>query len=160
MPELVVFATASASVLSWAAAEALRSRMLWSLGAMLMMVHALAAFGVFYGWSHHVARELTMRQTLALTGIVFAGGIYVNYAFIAVWIGDAGWWWISPRSYEERPLWLTRCVRGFIFFIMLNGAVVFADGWARSIGSISVALVLVAWLLKLSWRRGASSTAG
>jgi hypothetical protein len=158
--EVAVFGTIAVSVMCWAAAEALRSRALWAAGALLMLVHAIAAFGVFYDWNHSVAQELTSQQTAALTGIEFAGGIYVNYVFVAAWILDAAWWLFASDSYESRPPWLAFAVRGFIFFIMLNGAVVFADGWARLIGSLAVAVVVYSWLLTFSSRRGAFTTAG
>ena len=87
-----------------------------------------------------------MRQTEALTGIAFPGGIYVNYLFLLVWIGDATWWWWSPRSRERRPRAVAVAVHGFIFFIMVNGAVVFADGLARVVGLAAVSAVVVAWL--------------
>jgi hypothetical protein len=41
-------------------------------------------------------------------------------------------------------------VRGFIFFIIVNGAVIFADGWARVLGAASVMLVVASWFLKRS----------
>ena len=141
--ELVVFGTIAFSVLCWAAAETLTSRALWTLGIMLMLVHAVTAFMAFYGGSHVVARDQTMRQTQALTGITFPGGIYVNYIFLAVWIADAAWWWARPASYATRRRWLSWTVRGFIFFVIFNGAVVFADGWARVIGGCAVAAVII-----------------
>ena len=41
---------------------------------------------------------------------------------------------------------VTVAVHGFIFFIMVNGAVVFADGLARVAGVAAVSAVVVAWL--------------
>jgi hypothetical protein len=146
VPEAAVFVTIAAAVVSWSAAECLQSRLAWTVGALLALVHAIIAFGVFYGWSHDVARDSTLRQTEALTGIAFPGGIYVNYVFLLVWLGDAIWWWCSPQSRAARPRTLTVAVRGFIFFIMVNGAVVFADGLARGVGIAAVASVAVAWL--------------
>jgi hypothetical protein len=146
LPEAAVFVTIAAAVVSWAAAECLRSRAAWTLGALLALVHAILAFGVFYGWSHEAARVSTIRQTEALTGVAFPGGIYVNYAFLLVWLGDAIWWWRSPRSRTARPRWLAVAVHGFVFFIMVNGAVVFADGLARGVGLAAVSSVVVAWL--------------
>jgi len=112
---------------------------------MLMAIHSTTAFYLFYGGSHAIARELTMRQTAALTGIDFPGGIYVNYAFLAIWTADAAWRIFAPRSYARRPRALTLAVHGFIFFIMVNGAVVFADGWARILGAVAVSAVVLAW---------------
>jgi hypothetical protein len=144
----LVFATISAAVAAWALAEILRSRVLWAAGAALAAIHSVAAFGVFYNWSHDTARELTMRQTAALTGVNFSGGIYVNYAFLAVWIADAVWRLAAPMSYQRRPRTLTLAVHGFIFFIIVNGAVVFADGWARILGGVAVSAVALAWVVR------------
>lgn len=163
--ELVVFGTIAAAVLCWAGAEALRGRhphwgWLWLGGAALTLVHSVAAFIVFYDSSHAVARDETMRQTERLTGITFAGGIYINYLLLVVWLGDAGWWALAPASYARRPAWMTYASRGFIFFIMLNGAVIFADGGARVLGALAITVAGASWLLKRSSRRGASITAG
>jgi hypothetical protein len=157
---LAVFVTIAAAVLCWAAGEAVRSRMAWVAGAVLALAHSLLAFHVFYGWSHDTARRLTMQQTAALTGLDFAGGIYVNYLFLASWMADAVWWVASRRTYESRPRLVSIAVRGFIFFIIVNGAVVFADGLARLVGIGATSLVVMTWLLKRSLRHGASTTAG
>jgi hypothetical protein len=144
--EAAVFATIAGAVVCWAAGEALRSRAAWSLGALLALAHAVTAFAVFYGWSHDLARVSTMRQTEAITGVTFAGGIYINYLFLVVWLGDVIWWWVSPRSRAARARAVTVAVHGFIFFIMVNGAVIFADGLARLLGGAAVAVVAMAWL--------------
>jgi hypothetical protein len=148
--EAAVFVTVAGSVLAWAAGEGVPSRAAWSVGALLAIVHALLAFAVFYGWSHAVAREATARQTAALTGLAFAGGIYINYVFLLVWLGDAMWWWVAPRSYATRPGWVSVTIRGFIFFIILNGAVVFADGLARIVGIVAVSIVAVTWFRRFT----------
>lgn len=110
---------------------------------MLALAHSTAAFGVFYGWSHATAQEQTAAQTLALTGADFAGGIYVNYLFLAVWLADAAWWWVWPASYRTRPRVVSLAVHGFLFFVIVNGAIVFADGWARVVGVVAVSAVLL-----------------
>jgi hypothetical protein len=148
--EAAVFVTIAGSVLAWAAGEGVPSRGAWSLGAFLAVAHALLAFAVFYGWSHTVAREATARQAAALTGLNFEGGIYVNYVFLMVWLGDALWWWLAPRSHDARPNWVSVAIRGFIFFIILNGAVVFADGLARIVGIVAVSIVAVTWFRRFT----------
>jgi hypothetical protein len=153
----LVFGTIAAAVISWAIGETRRSRAAWTVGAVLTLVHAVAAFGVFYHWSHEIARTTTAQQTLA-TGIAFEGGIYINYAFVAIWLADAAWWWVSPRGYSARPQIVSAAVRGFIFFIVLNGSVVFADGWARLIGIAAIGSVIGAFAWK-SLRPGAASRA-
>ncbi len=146
MIDAVVFGAIAASVLCWAAGECLGSRMAWTLGALLAAVHAASAFVVFYDGSHEVARVATMRQTETLTGVSFTGGIYVNYLFLATWLLDAAWWWLSPASRAARPGAVDGTVRGFIFFIMVNGAVVFADGLARGVGLVAVTAVAACWM--------------
>jgi hypothetical protein len=143
---IVVFGTIAAATSAWALAEWRRSRMLWTIGAVLATIHSAAAFKVFHGWSHDAALVATARQTLAVTGIDWGGGLYFNYAFVGVWLADALWWWIAPRSHESRPPVIGAVVRGFLFFMFLNGAVIFADGWMRVLGILSVGLVSIAWL--------------
>jgi len=138
--EIAVFYTITAAVLCWAVAEALASRVFWTAGALLALLHSAAAFVVFYEGSHETARAETMRQTAELTGLEFSGGIYVNYLFLLVWLADAAWWWVAPASYKARPRALALAVRGFIFFVIVNGAVVFADGWARVVGLVALIL--------------------
>lgn len=141
--ELGIFGTIALAVVCWALAEAFRQRVLWAAGALLALVHSGAAFITFYKGSHALAQAETMRQTEALTGLAFAGGIYINYIFLAVWALDAAWWMHRPMSYRRRPRAVSLAIRGFIFFIIVNGAVVFADGWARVIGASAVLLVTV-----------------
>jgi hypothetical protein len=138
--EFVVFATIAGGVITWSLAEVMRSRALWTMAALLTIVHSVAAFLVFYDGSHVVAQEQTTRQAAALTGVEFAGGIYINYLLLVVWAGDVVWSWLAPTSYASRPMWLHWSVHGFIFFIVFNGAVIFADGLARVVGIVSVTL--------------------
>jgi hypothetical protein len=160
LPHGLVFASISAAVVCWAAGEVRRSRAWWTAGAALAFIHSIAAFGVFFAWSHETARVMTAQQTAALTGINFDGGIYVNYLFLTVWLADAAWWWSSPESYARRGLMVSMLIRGFILFIIVNGAVVFADGWARVVGLVSSVTVGIAWFRTYWLRRGAFSTAG
>jgi hypothetical protein len=156
----LVFGSIALAVALWAVAEIAGSRGLWTAALALTLFHSVAAFHTFYGGSHAVARQETARQTAALTGVDFSGGIYVNYLFLVVWSVDAAWWWALPAGYARRPRWLSAAIRGFIFFIILNGALIFADGWARVVGAAAVSAVVIAWFLKRSSRRGASITAG
>jgi hypothetical protein len=144
--DLTVFVSIAAAVVAWALAEILRSPTFWAAGALLALIHSVAAFGQFYGWSHETARVMTARQTAEATGIDFDGGIYVNYALVAVWLLDACWWCGFPRSYAARPRPISWAVRGFIFFIMLNGSIVFADGWARLLGLAAVGSVIASFV--------------
>jgi hypothetical protein len=143
--EFVVFASISVSVICWAVGEGMRSRRAWMAGALLALTHSIAAFGVFYQWTHATAERLTTEQAARLTGATVAGGIYVNYLFLAVWLADAVWWSTRPATYETRPRAVSFAIRAFIFVIVVNGAIVFADGIARVIGIAGVGFVIMAW---------------
>jgi hypothetical protein len=144
--DLLVYGSVAAAVTAWALARILGSRALWTSAVVLMVLHSIAAFITVYDGSHVIAETATRQQTAALTGIEFGGGIYINYVFLLVWAADVTWWWVAPRSYVLRPRWVSWSVHGFIFFIILNGAVIFADGWARVLGAVSVASVIAgAW---------------
>ena len=66
--------------------------------------------------------------------------------FVAFWLADAAWWWLSPATFRTRPAALDRAVRVFILFIFANGAIVFPHGPVRVLG----VLVMIA----ASSRRG------
>lgn len=148
MIELAVFGTIAGSLAAWAAAEVLHSRVLWTAAAGLALAHSAAAFAVFYGWSHDRAMAATAQQTVAVTGLDWGGGLFFNYAFLLVWMADVMWWWIGERSYDGRPRTIDFLIRGFLFFMFVNGAIVFADGVIRVIGIVAVAIVSVSWLMR------------
>src|SRR6185503_2577121 len=113
----VVRATMLMSTVAWAWAEVLKirrphqvepARRLWTAALALALIHAGLAFDVAYQWSHQAAFLDTARRTAAVTGIVWGGGIFVNYLFLALWLADAVWWWVAPAAYLRRPATLER----------------------------------------------------
>jgi hypothetical protein len=160
--ELVIRATVILATIGYTLAEWLRfrhpaawpgSRLAWTAGAVLLMVHAAAAFHVRHGWSHSSAIESTSSQTRAVTGIDSGAGLYVNYAFLALWAGDAVWWWRRPRSYAARSAPVRNALAAVFFFMFLNGAVVFASGTFRWFGAACLTAVAAAWLFRAEQRR-------
>jgi hypothetical protein len=153
MSELTIFGSIAGAIVAWAAAEWWReepvrardARAAWTCGAALMALHSVAAFLLLYDGSHATAVAATARQTAALMGIASGWGIYVNYAFNAVWLGDAAWWWIAPASYVTRPRVISTVRRAFFLFMFVNGAVIFADGWMRVLGGTAVTIAAIAW---------------
>lgn len=142
------------AVLAWAVAEwqrsargasAVRGRALWTLGALAAIVHAGLALHVHHGWSHAAALADTAARTAAVVGWSSGSGLYVNFAFLVVWAADALWWWLAPRSFTRRPRVLDRAVRGFLWFLFVNGAFVFAAAPQRWLGLAAVLAVPVAW---------------
>lgn len=123
--------------------------LLWTAACLFYLAHAAGAFAFHHGWSHQRAWEETARQTEALFGVRTGMGIWWNYAFTVVWVGDAVWWWSRPRSYEARPRWLSAAVHGYMGFLFFQGAVVFGSGWIRWFGvAATVGLVLLWWRLR------------
>ena len=151
MPDgALIRATIVMATICYAAAEWLRlrrpaawrvSRGLWTIGALSIIVHAAAAFHYRYGWSHTYAIHATAEDTAAVTGIEWGGGLYINYAFVALWTVDAAWWWLGAASYAARRRALSVAVSAVFLFMFLNGVVVFAHGPMRWFGAVCVLIV-------------------
>lgn len=140
----MLFATIWAALTLFAAGEAGKgplavngrpprwAKPLWIAGAVLAIVHALIAFDVRYNWNHDAAVTATAAQAAELYGFAWRGSLYVNYAFLGLWL--AAWSW---RSWA----W-----RAFVLTMIVNGAIVFARPTARPFGVVLVAALLWAWL--------------
>jgi hypothetical protein len=114
------------------------SRVMRTSGCAVFLVHVACAFAFYHHWSHAAAYEDTARQTERLTGWNWGGGLFINYAFALVWMGDVVWVW----TVRDRPGWVTGLLRSFFLFMIFNGAVVFVQGAARWYG-LALCLVLV-----------------
>ena len=96
-----------------------RARWASTLGVLVYLAHVWCAFALHYGWSHAVAYRETARQTRELFGVDWGGGLWLNYAFTAVWIGEAGALWLRPGW----SLWRA-AVQAFLGFMVINATVV------------------------------------
>jgi hypothetical protein len=155
--ELVLRSTAWLSLLGWAASEWERvrsamgsaaersARLLFTFGGLFLVVHSIAAFHVRYGWSQQAALRDTAQQTLAVTAMAVGAGLFVNYAFVLVWLGEIFWWWRFPEGYRGRARALDLAARGLFFFMFANGAFVFVRGPLRWIGAAALLAVVAAW---------------
>ena len=122
------------------------ARPVWLLGALAYLGHVAAAFGIHHDWSHAAAYAYTAAQTEAYFGLDWGGGIWMNYAFTAIWVAEGLWWQLAPARHARRPPAFTTAVRGTFLFMIINGAVVFVDGPRRLIGvSVLAALVWIWW---------------
>ena len=110
------------------------ARWCWTWGIVCFLVHLAMAFHYYHHWSHAHAFERT--RQVSGTG----EGIYISYLFTWLWIGDAAWWWISPRRYAARSVWIDRVLHAFMLVIVFNGMVIFEEGPIRLAG---IALVIV-----------------
>jgi hypothetical protein len=135
------------AIRDWIAGNDGRARVLWAVGCAFYVAHAIAAFHFQYEWSHAVAVRETARQTKALFGVDDGSGIYWNYLFTAVWLGDVLF------GANKKP-WIAWCVHGFLGFMFLNGAIVFASPAMRRATSISAIALFVYWLwTKRRWTK-------
>ena len=123
------------------------ARLAFSFGCLAYLLHVAAAFNWYHAWSHALAYADTADQTAALVGLDWGGGLWFNYAFTALWIGESVWWWAAAPSYRKRARGVTRSVRAVFLFMIVNGAVVFVDGLMRWVG-----LAIVVWLIWTWWR--------
>ena len=85
-----------------------------------------------------MAFEETARQTAERFDIAIGSGIYWNYLFTVLWVGDVGyWWWRGVPS-------LRPGIDGFFGFMFLNGVVIFPQVAVRYFGAVAILALL--WL--------------
>lgn len=139
----VVFAL-SRRRLEWDSA----TRVIWTIGCLSLFAHFVCAYHFYHGWSHDSAYLDTARQTKEVIGLNWGGGLFINYAFLTIWIVDIAWWWLGGvRSYRTRPWALVLAWHCFLIFIIFNATVVFKHGMVRWVGlAISICLC-VAWIV-------------
>lgn len=117
----------------------------WLLGAGLCSVHVALALAARHGWSHASAVIETARQTEAVYGVAWGGGVYVNYVFLAAWWIEAWWWWSNPAGYVGRRPTVTWALRAFYAVIIVNATVVFASAERRALGAALAGALAWAW---------------
>ncbi len=127
---------------------------------MVFMAHLVAAFQFYHHWSHTHAFDDTAEQTRQMIGIAFGHGIYLSYAFAAVWCCDVAWWWLGKSSYDSRPGWLTLLIHGYLLFIALNGAIVFEGGVTRWGGLAASAMLAIVAMRHFSKKNKMQPAAG
>jgi len=119
-----------------------------AIGVVLGTTHTLLALGVVYGWDHARAVAVTAEQAARLYGVAWPGSLYVNYVFLAWWLADTGWWWLSPRTFLRRSRIIEWAWRYTAFTMVINGAVIFASPAGRIAGVPLVVALLVVWWSK------------
>jgi hypothetical protein len=119
------------------------ARWAWTFGCVSLLLHIACAFHFFHDWDHQQAFAATARQTEEVVGLDWGGGLYVNYAFVLVWVADLVWWWACPERYEARSAVIEWIVQGFLFFVAFNATVVFGVGAIRWWGLAATSLLAV-----------------
>lgn len=130
----------------------------WSasaIGAAITIAHVIFAMAARHGWSHDAALAATARQTRAVYGVDWGGGVFVNYAFVSLWIVELWRWRRAPAHQVSRPDAATWLVRAFFLVVIVNAAIVFAGGLRRIGGAVIVLSLVVSW-----WPRGRAKERG
>jgi hypothetical protein len=123
------------------------ARCAWAGGWVFFLLHVVCAFEFYHDWSHQLAYQSTARETAEVVGLDWGGGLYANYAFALVWLGDVLWWCFRSESYLARRPAVEWIVQGFLGFIALNATVVFGQGMIRWFGLAGCALLAaIGWL--------------
>ena len=121
------------------------ARWTWTIGCVFLFVHMAAAFHGVHDWSHGAAHDHVLKRTKELTGVATGAGLYVNYAFAALWLVDTIVWWGALNWSERRiPYWI---VQAIFAFLMIQATVVFGPPvW------IVVAILAGISMLALRWQ--------
>jgi hypothetical protein len=124
------------------------ARIVWTIACLSLIAHVVCAFQYYHFWSHDAVYRETARQTEAVVGLNWGGGVFINYGLVLGWIVDIFWWWMSGiESYRRRPWPLIAVWHGFLIFIIFNATVVFKAGTVRWVGLCVSLSLLVAWLV-------------
>ncbi len=122
------------------------ARIAWTVAVVGLIAHFICAFEYFHFWSHSHAYIETARQTNEVLRVNWGGGLFINYALLALWILDVGWWWLNGlESYRQRSRVLVLAWHSFLIFIIFNATVVFKSGVVRWIGVVMTIVLCVAW---------------
>ncbi|MCA9073455.1 MAG: hypothetical protein KDA93_00375 [Planctomycetaceae bacterium] len=104
-------------------------RWVWTIGCSIFLLHVVAAFQFVHGWSHAAAYAHTAKQTAAVTGWQWGGGLWINYALVLWWPVDVVWSW--RRGMDHLPRGYVIGMHMIVGFLMFNATVVFGAEWWR-----------------------------
>jgi hypothetical protein len=116
---------------------------LWCCGGIVFLTHVAAAFQFYHVWSHAIAYAHTARQTAAVTGLDWGGGLYLNYVFTAWWVVNAGLVLVAARREHPLPRGYTWFAHAFFGFMVLNATVVFGPRWWLIVAAGCLVLLFV-----------------
>lgn len=123
-------------------------RRCWLAAAVMLCVHIAASYGFVHHWSHAAALKATAQESLAVTGVAAAWGVYVNFVFAAVWLGYS-----AAMFRVGRPIVrVDSFVFGFTAMIVASATVLFESGIVRYLAAIGFLLLAGLRCKRLSTR--------
>ena len=133
------------------------TRLAWTTGSVALVAHFVCAFHFYHGWSQASAYRETARQTDAVVGFNWGGGLFINYFVLIAWVVDISLWWLKGLdSYRRRPWQVLVAWHAFLLFIIFNATIVFKTGVVRWIGVALCAVICLGWLLLFVGARATS----
>lgn len=147
---MMLVASIQVSLLLAAAAMWLRparaARWCDTLAWLAYLVHVAVAMMGVHG-SHAAAYAHTARRTAELCGIETGVGLYINYLFTLAWSIEVGLAWQGRHSQDgTRAGFGRRAFDVCLWFMTLNGAVIFTSGGSRLWGIFVVAVMTAAMI--------------
>lgn len=119
---------------------------LWTGAWILCVVHVICAYHFQHHWSQAAARQHTAEMTDRVVGWYWSGGLYVNYAFLAVWGGHCILWW---RNVVPALLRMDLAMQLTAGFMMFNATAVFGPSWwIAVVAGFVFVLAIVVWTQK------------
>lgn len=116
---------------------------LWSAGCALLWTHMVLAFHVEHHWSWLHAYQHTAQRTAEVAGLHWGGGLYINFAFAALWAADCILLWTARRRGASLPRTCRWIIHALLAFIVFNATVVFGPaGWWWVLAAFLAALLL------------------
>ncbi|MFG0294898.1 MAG: hypothetical protein ACF8PG_03245 [Maioricimonas sp. JB045] len=130
--------------------------LVWTMGGVTNLLHVLVAFHYAHAWDAAAAWEHVARQTAAVTGWHWGGGLYVNYVFSLLWLADVGVCWRACVLRRPLPPTYLVILHGLFVFMIFNATVVFGPPVWKWVFPVFAVLSLAVWLI----RRRTSRTPG
>ncbi len=117
------------------------ARWWWTMGCFSFLLHVISAFHFEHHWSHAAALEATARRTAEITGWKSGFGVYINEAFLVLWLADTFFWWQDLSWPRHRRIYWT--VQSVFAFLMLQATAVFGPPfWVPVVAMVIVFLSL------------------
>jgi len=124
------------------------TKWVWAGACDFYFLHIFAAFHFQHHWSHTAAVRHVAEQSQQLIGKPVEAGIWLNYALLITWAVDAGWLIVDEVGFLKRNKIISWAIHGFIIFMFINGAIIFAPDVVR--WPSLAAFIFLAWSF---WRR-------
>lgn len=93
-----------------------------------MVIHIVSSYALEHNWSHHAALQFTGDQSEAVTGLRAEWGLYVNFAFVIVWLVVA----FRMMANQSVSRSAATFAHGFLALIVFFATIVFEGGYVRS----------------------------